>query len=92
MDYFVGLDVGVTGKKLTVDRASASARRAESMKGTSTNPGMDRDEAPPAVFKEGGAGSSVRHINSSDNRSAGGQLGQQLKDVPNGGCVRIECK
>jgi hypothetical protein len=80
----------VEGKKLTVDRAGAAERRAESLKGTETKPGMDRDEVPPAVFKEGGAGASVRTIPSSDNRSAGAQLGNQIKDVPNGGCVKIE--
>ena len=84
-------DAGVVGKKLTVDRAGAASRRADALKGTPTKPGLDRDEAPPAVFKEGGTGSSVRHIDASDNRSAGGQLGHQLKDVPDGGCVKIEC-
>lgn len=84
-------DAGVDGKILTVDRAGAAGRRSEALKGTPTKPGLDRDEAPPAVFKEGGAGSSVRHIDASDNRSAGAQLGNQLKRVPDGECVKIKC-
>ena len=84
-------DAGYDGATLTVDRSGTSTRRAEALNGTPTRPGMDRDEVPPAVFQEGGAGASVRHIDSSDNRSAGGQLGQQLKDVPDGSCVRLEC-
>ncbi|MGE8179860.1 DUF637 domain-containing protein [Pseudomonas fluorescens] len=39
---------------LTIDRAGAAARRRESMKGTQPTPDMDRDEYPPAMFKEGG--------------------------------------
>jgi YD repeat-containing protein len=84
------VDAGATGAKLTVDRGGAAARRADALSGTPTKPGLDRDEVPPAVFGEGGAGSSVRHIDSSDNRSAGAQIGNQLRDVPDGGCVRIE--
>jgi uncharacterized protein RhaS with RHS repeats len=86
-------EAGIEGKKLTVDRAGAAERRKEALKGTETKPGMDRDEVPAAIFKEGGAGASIRNIPSSDNRSGGAQLGNQLRDVPNGGCVTIEiCK
>ena len=54
---------------------------------------MDRDESPPAIFKEGGKGSSVKHIPSGDNRSAGAQIGNQLKGVKDGACVEIKiCK
>jgi hypothetical protein len=52
-------------------------------------PGKDRDEYPPAVFKEGGRGAQVRPINPSDNRGAGASIGQQIKDVPNGDKVKI---
>jgi hypothetical protein len=47
---------------LTVDRSNAAQRRAESLQGIPSSPLLDRDEYPPAVFKEGGAGSSVRLI------------------------------
>ncbi|WP_458762567.1 two-partner secretion domain-containing protein [Cupriavidus basilensis] len=39
---------------LTIDRAGAAARRAEALKGVDVKPGFDRDEFPPAMFKEGG--------------------------------------
>jgi hypothetical protein len=41
------------------------------------------------VTAEGGKGASVRNIPSSDNRGAGASLGQQIKDVPNGGKVKV---
>ena len=63
---------------LTLDRPGTATRRAASLQGIATAPGMDRDEYPPATFAEGGAGSSVRLIPSADNRSAGGQLQAQM--------------
>lgn len=35
--------------ELTIDRGGAAARRAESMKGNPRQPGLDRDEYPPAM-------------------------------------------
>jgi len=52
--------------------------------------GLDRDEYPPAMFKEGGPGSSVRLINSSDNRGSGACIGAQCRGLPNGSKVDIE--
>jgi len=63
---------------LTYDPVGAPARRRAALAGIPTMPGMDRDEYPPAVFLQGGAGASVRHIPASDNRSAGGQMAAQL--------------
>ena len=80
-------DAGAVGVPLTVDREGAAARRKAALKGQSTQPNMDRDEAPPAVFEEGSK--SVRLIPPSDNRGAGGTLGQQIKDVKNGEKVII---
>jgi RHS repeat-associated protein len=74
---------------LTVRRPGASGRRAEATAGTPTKAGTDRDEYPPAVTAEGGRGASVRNIPSSDNRGAGANVGRQIKDVPNGGKIRI---
>ncbi|MDQ1317854.1 MAG: hypothetical protein QG588_1509 [Candidatus Poribacteria bacterium] len=76
----------VTGR---IDRPGASDRRRESLRGIETTPGMDRDEVPPAVLSTGGAGASVRHIPSSDNRGAGSSMGQQMRDLPNGTLVSI---
>lgn len=67
---------------LTLSRAGRNARRRAALSGIPTIPGLDRDEYPPAVFAEGGAGSSVRHIPIADNRSAGGQMSAQLRKVP----------
>ncbi|WP_130511795.1 polymorphic toxin-type HINT domain-containing protein [Krasilnikovia cinnamomea] len=54
--------------ELTIDRAGAAARRRASMRGNPRVSGKDRDEYPPAMFEEGGSGSSVRPIDPSDNR------------------------
>lgn len=62
------------------------------MKGASKERGMDRDEVPPAVFKEGGANASVRNIPRSDNRGSGASIGNQLRDVPDGGRIIIQIK
>jgi len=62
-----------------IGRAGAAARRAESLKNTPTQIGFDRDEWPPALFKEGGLGASVRYINPADNRGLGAFLGNQLR-------------
>ena len=59
------------------------------MKGTQPTPDMDRDEYPPAMFKEGGTGSSVRPITSSDNRGTGACMGAQCRGLPNGAKVEI---
>lgn len=80
---------GATARTLTVDRAGRDQRRRENMSGTQTRPGTDRDESPPAVFRES-QNASVRNIPSSDNRSSGAQIGNQIRDVPDGGRCRIE--
>ena len=74
---------------LTVKRPGASDRRGEATAGHPTQAGSDRDEYPPAVTAEGGKGASVRNIPSSDNRGAGASVGNQIRDVPNGGTIRI---
>ena len=74
---------------LTIDRAGASARRADAMRGVARVSGLDRDEYPPAMFKEGGEGASVRTINPSDNRACGAFIGNQCSGLSNGETVRI---
>lgn len=73
----------------TIDRAGAKSNRAEALKDTPTKRGFDRDEYPPAVFKEGGEGASVRHIPPSDNRGAGASMGAQMTELPNGTQVEV---
>ncbi len=75
---------------LTIDRTGARARRREALTGQKSHPGKDRDEYPPAMFEEGGAGSSVRNISLSDNRGAGACIGAQCRGLPNGTRVNIK--
>jgi RHS repeat-associated protein len=91
-------DAQASGKPSTVtlDRSgaqgasNAAARGRAATKGTSTSPGMDRDEYPPRCCAEGGNGASVRSIPSGDNRSAGAQLGNQIKNLPDGTKITIK--
>ncbi len=76
--------------ELTIDRAGAAARRRQAVGGTPRRSGADRDEYPPAMTKEGGAGSSVRHIPPADNRGAGACVGAQCRGLPNGTRIRVE--
>jgi RHS repeat-associated protein len=84
-------ETGQTGKELTIDRSGAAARRRENVASTQTKSGMDRDESPPAVFKESEE-ASVRHVPASDNRSAGAQVGNQIRKLPDGAKVILEAK
>lgn len=74
---------------LTVDRAGAAARRREALQGTPTRKGFDRDEYPPAMFKEGGKGSSKEYVKPPDNRGSGSSMGKQCRRVKNGDSVTI---
>jgi RHS repeat-associated protein len=76
-------------RELTVDRAGSASRRREALRDTATRRGADRDEYPPAMFKEGGNGSSVEHINPSDNRGAGASISHQCRSVQDGGRITI---
>jgi len=77
------------GTRGTIDRAGAAARRRESLRGIKTVPGLDRDEWPMAMFKEGGKGASVRLINPSDNRGLGSYIKNQCRDLPNDSVVEF---
>jgi hypothetical protein len=59
-------------------------RREESFAGIPAKTGYDRDEWPMAMCEEGGAGASVRYVTPSDNRGAGGWVGNQLENYPDG--------
>ncbi|MGM8216749.1 RHS repeat-associated core domain-containing protein, partial [Bacillaceae bacterium W0354] len=75
---------------LTIDRSGAKLRRKDSLSGLDKVPGKDLDEYPPAMFKEGGMGASVRPVSPSDNRGAGAYLGNKLRNYPDGTKVRIK--
>ncbi|GAA3561270.1 hypothetical protein GCM10022222_51290 [Amycolatopsis ultiminotia] len=66
--------------EVTFDPADAASRRRESL-GDIPSRGaenLDRDEYPPAMMREGGAGSSVQYIDSSDNRGSGSSMRHQI--------------
>ncbi|WXJ98232.1 NucA/NucB deoxyribonuclease domain-containing protein [Saccharopolyspora sp. ID03-671] len=66
---------------LTIDKENADINRRESLRGIPTRGGdyLDRDEYPPAMFREGGEGSSVKYIDASDNRGAGSSMNAQIR-------------
>lgn len=74
---------------LTLDRGGAAVRRNASLDGVDTIPGLDRDEYPFAMAREGGKGASVRHIDFADNRGAGSYISHQLRGYPDGTRFRI---
>lgn len=75
---------------LTIDRPGRCERSRAALEGyPSMYPDFERDEYPPAVFLEGGRGSSVCYINPWDNRGAGASIGNQLRPYPDGQQVRI---
>jgi RHS repeat-associated protein len=74
---------------VTIGRLNASQRRAESLKGTPTEKGKDRDEWPMAMFKEGGAGADIKQIDPKDNRGAGSSIGSALSGYSEDTKVKI---
>jgi RHS repeat-associated protein len=74
---------------LTIDRAGAPANRSASLSGYDKVPGRQLDEYPPAMFREGGAGASVRPISPADNMGAGASIGNQCRGLACGTQVRI---
>jgi RHS repeat-associated protein len=79
-------------RTLTVDRAGAAVNRREALRGMPTKAGKDRDEYPPAMFKEGGRGASREYIPPGDNRGAGGSIGRQCRHLRDGDRVTIVCR
>jgi Deoxyribonuclease NucA/NucB len=77
-------------KVVTIDRGGAKANRKASLKGIATKKGKDRDEYPPAMFKDGGKGASVRHIDPSDNRGSGSCIGAQCRGLKDGTKVKLK--
>jgi len=74
---------------LTIDRENAKLNRKEALRGNKKVPNKDLDEYPPAMFKEGGAGASVRPIGRSDNRGSGSTAGHQLRPYDDGTKVKF---
>lgn len=74
---------------LTIARDGAAANRNASIGSLAKVPGKHLDEYPPAMFKEGGGGASVRAISPRDNMSAGACIGNACRGLQNGEKVRI---
>jgi hypothetical protein len=75
---------------LHIARDEEEANRETSLAPYPPRSGYDRDEYPPAMSDEGGAGADVRYIDPSDNRGAGASMGNQLEDWCNGQPFRID--
>ena len=75
---------------LTLERTGAAANRQASLGGVAKVRGRHLDEYPPAMFKEGGAGASVRPISPRDNMAAGACIGNACRSLANGARIRIE--
>lgn len=86
------LDAQAAGhpKVLTINRGGAKQNRKDSLRGHAKVPGKQLDEYPPAMFKEGGTGASVRAIDGSDNGGAGARIGNLLRPYPDGTKVLIK--
>lgn len=77
---------------LTIERAGAAANRRAATGGIAKVPGRQLDEYPPAMFKEGGKGASVRPISPHANTSAGACIGNACRGLRDGERIRIEVK
>ena len=74
-------------KVLRINRPGADARRDKALAGIPTKDGFDRDEAPAAVLRKRWR-ADVAYVPSSENRSAGASLGNQIAPYCNGVRVR----
>ena len=77
---------------LHIARDRAKANREASTSRYKTKKGFDRDEYPPAMSVEGGAGADVRLVKSKDNKGAGSSMGHQLHAYCNGAAFVIKFK
>ena len=82
-------------RRLVLNRRGADERRERLLRDVPTRDGFDRDEYPPAVGRGRGPGlergrnprgwrADVRYVPSSENRSHGASLGNQLEPFCNG--------
>ncbi|NGO78156.1 DNRLRE domain-containing protein [Streptomyces sp. YC504] len=86
------LDAQAAGQPsvLTINRGGAKQNRKDSLRGHRKVPGKQLDEYPPAMFKEGGTGASVRAIDGPDNGGSGARIGNLLRPYPDGTKVLIK--
>jgi hypothetical protein len=88
-DHIIDAIAAGEARILHLDRTGADANREQSLHGIPTREGYDRDEYPPAVSREGGAGADVRYVPSADNRGAGSVMGQRLQRYCDGQRFRL---
>jgi filamentous hemagglutinin len=74
---------------LTIDRAGAAANREAAIGGYEKVPGKQVDEYPPAIFREGGCGASVRAIDPRQNMGASACIGNACRGLADRSQVRI---
>ncbi len=78
---------------LTIDRSHALRQRRESLRhiarGEGSPRGMDRDEYPFAMTREGGQNADVRYISAGDNRGAGSSIAHQTRNLRDGDRIRV---
>jgi hypothetical protein len=77
---------------LTIDRAGNinNARRNQALVVCDPVSSWERDEYPPAMFREGGQGASVRYVEPTDNGGAGARTRNLLQRYPDGTIVEIK--
>jgi hypothetical protein len=63
---------------LVLNRSGADGRRSRLLRAFTTRRGMDRDEYPPAVARDGYR-ADVAYVPSSENRSHGARMGVKLR-------------
>jgi hypothetical protein len=82
-------------RTLVLNRPGDDARRDRALRDIPTRDGFDRDEYPPAIGRGRGRGlqrgrhprgwkTDVRYVSSSENRSHGASMGNQLRAYCNG--------
>jgi hypothetical protein len=76
---------------LTIDRDKkrSEMRRYYATKDAPVVKDMQPDEYPPAMFLEGGKGSSWRNIPEADNMGAGSSMGNQARNVKDGSKILL---
>jgi len=74
----------------TLDRVGAVARRRAALRGTLPKTGLHRDEWPPAISAEGGAGVDIQYMSPNVNQSAGAAIGNQLRPYSDGNRFEIK--
>lgn len=85
-------EAGAVNVPLSVNRANAAQNREDALDDLLKIPGFDLDESPPAFLRNPGSPVVVSPTPRPDNRGSGASLGNQARDLPDGGHVIIHIK